>query len=96
MSTSGNTVTIVATPYGYVAGKTDALTQAEGYRQLKEIEAINGSHELRPSVTHLTADQLRQAEAAFKRLDGRPILAAVDWYLDTYRETLSKLTVAEA
>jgi len=28
VSTSGNTVTIDATPYGYVAGKTDALTKA--------------------------------------------------------------------
>lgn len=70
--------------------------EAEGYRQLKEVEAINGSHELRPSVTHLTADQLRQAEAAFKRLGDKPLLAAVDWYLDTYRDTLTKKTVTES
>lgn len=70
--------------------------EAEGYRQLKEVEAINGSHELRPSVTHLTAEQLRQAEAAFKRLGSRSILAAVEWYLDTYRDTLTKLSVTEA
>lgn len=70
--------------------------EAEGYRQLKEVEAINGSHELRPSVTHLTAEQLRQAEAAFKRLGNRSILAAVEWYLDTYRDTLTKRSVTEA
>jgi hypothetical protein len=70
--------------------------EAEGYRQCKEVEAINGSHELRPSVTHLTAEQLRQAEAAFKRLGNRSILAAVEWYLDTYRDTLTKLSVTEA
>lgn len=70
--------------------------QAEGYRQRKEVEAINGSHELRPSVTHLTAEQLRQAETAFKRLGDRSILAAVEWYLDTYRDTLTQLSVTEA
>ncbi len=70
--------------------------EADGYRQIKEVEAINGSHELRPSVTHLTADQLRQAEAAFRRLGERSLLAAVDWYLDTYRDTLTRKTVTEA
>lgn len=70
--------------------------EAEGFRQLKEVEAINGSSELKASVTHLTADQLRQAEAAFKRLENRSLLAAVDWYLDTYRDTLTKLSVSEA
>lgn len=70
--------------------------EAEGYRQLKEVEAINRSHDLRPSVTHLTSEQLRQAEAAFKRLGNRSILAAADWYLDTYRDTLTTLSVTEA
>lgn len=70
--------------------------EAEGYRQLKDVEAINGSHELRPSVTHLNAEQLRQAEAAFKRLGNRSIVEAVEWFLDTYRDTLTKLSVTEA
>lgn len=57
--------------------------EAEGYRQRKEVEAINGSHDLRPSVTHLTAEQLRQAEAAFRRLGND-------------RDALTKLSVTEA
>ena len=70
--------------------------QAESYRQRKEVEAINGTSDLKPSVTHLSSEQLRQAEAAFKRLGERSILAAVDWYLDTYRDTLTKLSVEVA
>jgi hypothetical protein len=69
--------------------------EAEGFRQIKEIEAINRSDELRPSVTHLTTDELRQAEAAFRRLDGKSLEAAVEWFLSTHRDTLSTKTVAE-
>ncbi|MCU0792167.1 MAG: site-specific integrase [Opitutaceae bacterium] len=102
-------ITVAANGYTYTQWKVEGRIagvrvrkffpnreEAEGYRQLKEVEALNGGHELRASVTHLTADQLRQAEAAFRRLGEKPLLAAVDWYLDTYRDTLTKKTVKEA
>ncbi len=70
---------------------------AEGHKSEMEIKALNEAQVVRTTVSHLTAEQLRDAESAFLRLDGQAsLVATVDWYKRTFRETLTKLTCAEA
>jgi integrase len=69
---------------------------AEGHKSKMEVQAINEAQEVRATTSHLAADQLRDAEAALRRLNGQhSLVKAVDWFLQTYKDTLTSLTFAE-
>lgn len=61
-----------------------------------EIQSANSESAARPVVTRLTPEQAAVAEAAFSELDGKPLLDAVRFYLENYREPNRKITVADA
>ncbi|MEO5960614.1 MAG: hypothetical protein ABIR80_15990, partial [Opitutaceae bacterium] len=74
---------------GYVAGKRirkrfKVREQAMGEKARLEVLVAN-TGEIRPVNTRLSREQLAEAEAAFLRLGGKPLSAAVDWFLATYR-----------
>jgi hypothetical protein len=70
---------------------------AEAYRAEMNVRALNESKEVRVTASHLSADELRDAESALRRLNGRYSLSqAVDWFLQTYRDTLTNKTFSEA
>lgn len=60
-----------------------------------EIQAANLESAARPVVTRLTPEQAAQAEAAFNTLDGKPLMEAIRYYLDNYREPVRKITVKD-
>jgi integrase len=73
-------------------------THAEAVARMQELEiqSANLQGAARPVVTRLTADQAAEAEAAFAQLGDRPLLNAVRFYLDNYREPVAKITIADA
>ena len=80
VSTSGNTVTIVATPYGYVAGKTDALTKAfdDNEFQLMTTQQINDT------ISDVifdgdAASAYASAVSIFDGLGGGPLAGTTAW-----------------
>jgi integrase len=70
--------------------------EAVSRMQELEIHAANLQTAARPVVTRLTPEQAAEAEAAFNQLDGKPLLDAVRYYLDNYRDPVRKITVADA
>lgn len=60
-----------------------------------EVLAAN-SGEIRPVNTRLTAEQIADAEAAFRRLGGKSLAEAVDWYLVNYRPPAVPKLLTEA
>jgi integrase len=70
--------------------------QAVARLQVLEIETANLETAARPQITRLTADQIAAAETAFTRLDGKPLLDAVDYYLIHYKEPVRRITVEKA
>lgn len=93
----------------YVLWKVDGCVRGVRYRKhfAKKDEAESKLREMnlravveipvaKLSVSHLSPPQLRDAEAAFFRLQERHSMTfAVDWFLRNYRETLTKMKVAE-
>ena len=80
VSTSGNTVTIDATPYGYVAGKTDALTKAfdDNEFQLMTTQQINDT------ISDVifdgdAASAYASAVSIFDGLGGGPLAGTTAW-----------------
>ena len=72
-------------------------TDADGHKAQMEIQALNDTQIVRTTVSHLPPEQLRDAEAALLRLKGKGTLVnAVDWFLSTHHDTLTKLTCAQA
>jgi hypothetical protein len=69
--------------------------EAAGEKQRLEIEAANTDGAIAAQNTSLTAEQLREAEAAFHRLGGRSLSLAVSHFLSTYHEPATKQTIAE-
>jgi integrase len=61
-----------------------------------EIQSANLESAARPVVTRLTPEQAAEAEAAFNQLDGKPLLQAVRFFIENYREPVRKITVADA
>jgi hypothetical protein len=61
-----------------------------------EIQSANLESAARPVVTRLTPEQAAEAEAAFAELDGKPMLPAIRFFLENYREPVRKITVANA
>ena len=73
-------------------------THEEAARRLQqlEIQTANLQNAARPIITRLTPEQAAEAEAAYAQLDGRPMMVAIRYFLDNYREPLKKCTVADA
>ncbi len=72
--------------------------EAATEKQSLEIRAIQIAAGFRVATTSLTDAQLRNAEDAFRRLDGRPhsILFYLDYALTNYREPSQEKVLAEA
>jgi hypothetical protein len=64
---------------------------------VKEIQALNEAKVVRTTASHLSGEQLRDAEAALQRLQGRySLVMPADWLLRTFRDTLTQKTFAES
>ena len=72
--------------------KADALAR----KAELEIEALNRPGGVGFKQTRLTDEQLTQAEAAFLKLDGQPLVAAVDFYLSHARPKGVEITIKKA
>ena len=72
--------------------------EAEAERQVLEIQGLQGETGIRTTVTRLMEDQLHEAEAVFRRLDGRPhsLSFYVEFALANYREPVTQKLLAEA
>lgn len=71
--------------------------EAEGYRCEMEIKALNDANVVRTTASHLSPEQLRDAEAALGQLNGRySLMFAVEWLLQTYRDTLTEKSFTDA
>jgi hypothetical protein len=71
--------------------------EAEAHRAAKEIQALNEAKLVRTTASHLSGEQLRDAEAALQRLQGRySLVTAADWLLRTFRDTLTQKSFAES
>ncbi len=75
---------------------TRAEAQAE--RQALELAALQSESGMRVAATRLADDQLRQAEAAFHRLEGRAQSLAfyLDYALSNYRDPVNDMSLADA
>src|SRR5476651_404391 len=65
-----------------------AREEAAAEKSVLEIRAVQAAAGLRSGTTFLAAPQLREAEDAFRRLEGRPqsLLFYLDYALANYRE----------
>ena len=72
--------------------------EAEAERQVLEVQCLQGETGIRTAVTRLVEDQLHEAEAVFRRLDGRPhsLSFYVEFALANYRETVTRKLLTEA
>ena len=72
--------------------------EAQAERQALEIAALQGESGMRVAATRLADDQLREAEAAFHRLEGRARSLAfyLDYALSNYRDPVNDMSLAEA
>lgn len=70
--------------------------EALGEKHRLEVFAANQANAVRPAVTRLTPAQLADAEAAFSRLDDKPLSLAVDWLLSTYTAPVDAKPLDEA
>ncbi len=73
---------------------TEAEATAE--KQRLEIEALNVPVATGLKSTRLNDAQLLEAEAAYKKLAGRSLMVAVDYFVANYREPLTAITVKDA
>jgi integrase len=64
--------------------------------QQLEIEAANLTEAARPVITRLTPEQAAEAEVAYAQLGGKPMLTAIRYFLDNYRNPLKPKTVEAA
>jgi hypothetical protein len=70
---------------------------AEAHKAAKDIQALNEAKVVRTTASHLSGEQLRDAEAALQRLQGRySLVMAADWLLRTFRDTLTQKSFAES
>src|SRR6204780_87325 len=73
-------------------------TEAEAERQVLEVQGLQGETGTRTAVTRLVEDQLHEAEAVFRRLDGRPhsLSFYIEFALANYREPVTQKPLSEA
>lgn len=76
----------------------DSRTEAQAERQTLEIVRLQAESGVRTAVTRLTDSQLKEAEAAFHRLDGptRSLAFYLEFALTNYRDPVHDLRLAEA
>src|SRR5690348_9174700 len=76
----------------------DTEEEAVGRKAELDIEAANikTATVTRLKATRLTDDQIREAEAVYTRLNGKPLLPIVTCGLANYREAVKKSTVQAA
>jgi integrase len=72
--------------------------EAEAERQVLEVQGLQGETGIHTAVTRLLEDQLHEAEAVFRRLDGRPhsLSFYVEFALANYHEPLAQKLLTEA
>jgi integrase len=72
--------------------------EAEAERQVLEVQRLQGETGIRTAVTRLAEDQLHEAEAVFRRLNGRPhsLSFYVEFALANHRETVTQKLLTEA
>jgi hypothetical protein len=72
--------------------------EAEAERQVLEVQRLEGGTGIRTAVTRLVEDQLHEAEAVFRRLDGRPHSRSfyVEFALANYRAPATQKLLTEA
>ena len=72
--------------------------EAEAERQVLEVQRLQGETGIRTAVTRLVDDQLHEAEAVFRRLNGRPHTLSfyVEFALANYREPVTQKLLTEA
>jgi integrase len=72
--------------------------EAEAERQVLEVQSLQGETAVRTAITRLTDEQLHEAEAAFLRLKvaPQPLLVYLECGLANYRESNTKMPLAEA
>lgn len=72
--------------------------EAQAERQALELAALQGESGIRVAATRLADDQLREAEAAFHRLEGRTRSLAfyLDYALTNYRDPVNDMSLVEA
>ena len=89
---------------GYLCGQRirknfSTRAEAEDERQVLGVKALQGDTNLRTAGTRLTDEQLRDAEAAFRRLGDQPkhpLLVYLDFALLNFREPDQEKPLAEA
>src|SRR5688572_14961567 len=70
--------------------------EALARKQQLEVEALNFVPEKRITTTRLTPAQEAEAERAYAELGPHPLLKAIRYFLENYREPLKKITVKVA
>src|ERR1039458_1352234 len=89
---------VTGTTLGGVRIRENYISQPEALarKQQLEIEVLNFTPEKRITTTRLTPAQEAEAERAYAELNGRPMMQAIRYFMDNYREPLKKITVREA
>ncbi len=86
---------------GYLEGQRvrkrfKSLEEAAGEKSRLEIAAANADGGVRSVHTRLSTDQVAEAEACVRRLGGRSLTLAVDWFLENYRPPCAEKPLSEA
>ncbi|MFZ1056945.1 MAG: hypothetical protein WAN79_14830, partial [Opitutaceae bacterium] len=88
---------------GWLCGKRirknfAARAEAEAERQVFEVGSLQSKGNVRAAVTRLSDEQLREAEAAFRRLEGQPqtLSICVDYAMANYRPPERQKLLADA
>lgn len=73
-------------------------TEAQVERQVLEVQMLQGTTGIRPAVTRLTEDQLHEAEAVFRRLNGNSHTLSfyLEYALANYSEPVHLKLLSEA
>src|SRR5438128_2417227 len=72
-------------------------TEGEAFAEKQKLEVEVMNVRVLPNIqTDLTTGQVREAEAAFRLLNGKSILLAVQFFAEHYKEPLEKMTARKA
>ncbi len=86
---------------GYLAGRrvrwrSRSQDKALGEKARLEVRAANSAGDIQAVNTRLSRDQVAEAEIAFRRLGGKQLSEAVDWYLSTYKSAVTEIGLTYA
>ena len=71
--------------------KDEAEADGELLKRNIEVANENSARKVTAQNTHLTDEQINEAEAAFQRLNGKSLTLAVDHFIETYHEPATTL-----